>query len=147
MIMPNKIGRREFNKLFGFSSLAFLTVKVASAARKIWLNVMPDYAASVPVASVHEVAVGGYKLFRYPTENDPCILLRLGQDQFVAYNQNCTHLSCPVHFNSDTTQLECPCHLGCFSAEDGRPLAGPPQRALPALSLSIRKGQVWASMG
>ena len=59
--MPSGIARREFTKLLGFGSFAFLIVKVATAARKLWLNVMPNYAASVPVASIHEVAVGGYK--------------------------------------------------------------------------------------
>ena len=87
--------------------------------------------------------MGGYKLFRYPTENDPCILLRLEPEKFVAFNQHCTHLACPVLFNAVERQLECPCHKGFFSADDGRVLAGPPKRALETLNVSIRDGHAW----
>ena len=140
------VARREFTKVLGLTSLAFLIGTFAAAARKLWRNVSPSRTAGVPVASVTEVPVGAYKLFRYPTENDPCILLRLGPSQFVAFNQNCTHLCCPVHFNAGTMQFECPCHQGFFSAADGRPLAGPPRRPLVGISVSIRKGQVWAAI-
>jgi Rieske Fe-S protein len=148
MNMPDGVtARREFTKLLALGPLASFGLIVAAAARKLWMSVTPGYAASVPVANINEVPVGSYKLFRYPTEDDPCILLRLGPDQFVAFNQNCTHLSCPVHFNSDTAQLECPCHLGSFSARDGRALAGPPKQPLAAISVTIREGKVWAAGG
>ena len=141
------VARREFTKLLGSTSLAFLIGALAAAARKLWRNAAPGRTTSMPIATVDEMAVGAYKLFRYPTEeNDVCILLRLGPSQFVAFNQNCTHLSCPVHFNPDAMQLECPCHRGFFSAADGRPLAGPPKRPLVGISVSIRKGQVWAAI-
>jgi nitrite reductase/ring-hydroxylating ferredoxin subunit len=50
-----------------------------------------------------------------------------------------------VHFNPDRAQLECPCHSGSFSAKDGRPLTGPPQRPLTTVPLTIRNGKVWAT--
>lgn len=138
-IMSNRsTARRDFTKFLAFGPLAFLV-------RKFWPDVTPARAGSMPVAGIDEVAIGGYKLFRYPTEDDPCILLRLAPDEFVAFNQNCTHLSCPVHFNSDKTRLECPCHSGSFSAQNGQPLAGPPQRPLTAISLTIRNGKVWVA--
>jgi nitrite reductase/ring-hydroxylating ferredoxin subunit len=87
--------------------------------------------------------VGGYKQFRYPTENDPCILLRLSEEKFVAFDQRCTQLSCPVHFDAANNRLACPCHEGFFSAEDGRPLAGPPKRALTSFSVKTENAKVW----
>src|SRR5262249_464728 len=140
-----RAARREFTKVLGLTSLTFVMTNLAAAIRKLWRNVALRRAASVPIANLDEVAVGGYKLFRYPTENDPCILLRPGPSRFVAFNQSCPHLACPVHFNADTTQLECPCHRGFFSAQDGRPLAGPSTRPLARISVSIRNGQVCAS--
>ena len=95
------------------------------------------------VAHVSELSVGEYKLFRYPTENDPCILVRLSESEFAAYSQSCTHLLCPVQFRPEQKQFHCPCHEGFFSAEDGRVLAGPPRRALPRYPLEIRDGQIW----
>jgi nitrite reductase/ring-hydroxylating ferredoxin subunit len=90
-----------------------------------------------------EIPAGGSKLFRYPTQDDACILLRLAPDKFVAFNQNCTHLNCPVHFEPANSQLACPCHHGFFNAEDGKAVAGPPRRSLAALAVTVRDGQVW----
>ena len=52
---------------------------------------------------------------------------------FVAYDQQCTHLQCPVVPAVEAGRLHCPCHNGWFDLETGRPVAGPPQRALPRI--------------
>ena len=137
------VTRREFTKFLGLTSLAFLIGTGAAAGRKLMKRLFGERAASVAVGGVDEIPIGGYKLFRYPTANDPCILLRLKADQFVAFDQKCTHLSCPVYFNAAANQLVCPCHEGFFSAEDGRLLSGPPKRALARLPVSVRNAKVW----
>jgi Rieske Fe-S protein len=139
------VTRREFTKFLGLTSLAFLIGTCAAAARKLARQLYRREAASIAVADIHEIPVGGHKLFRYPTENDPCILLRLAEDKFVAFDQRCTHLSCPVLFDAAKKQLACPCHEGFFSAEDGRPLAGPPKRPLEQLSVTTKNAQVMVS--
>jgi Rieske Fe-S protein len=139
------VTRREFTKFLGLTSLAFLIGTCAAAARKLAKQFYRREAASIAVADIHEIPVGGHKLFRYPTENDPCILLRLAEDKFVAFDQRCTHLSCPVLFDAAKQQLACPCHEGFFSAEDGRPLAGPPKRPLEQLSVTTKNAQVMVS--
>ena len=96
------------------------------------------------VARTDEVPVGGYKLFRYPTENDPCILVRLSENEFAAYSQACTHLMCPVNYQHEKQQFYCPCHEGFFSAKDGHVLAGPPPRPLPRLKLELNGGEIRA---
>ena len=118
---------------------------MAAAGRKLAKQFFPRPESSVPVAGIHEIPVGGYKLFRYPTEDDPCILLRLAEDRFVAFDQRCTHLSCPVLFDAGKKQLACPCHEGFFSAEDGRPIAGPPKRSLAQLSVTTENARVLVS--
>ena len=135
------VTRRELTKFLGMTSLAFLLGTIAVAARKLWRARAVETA--VPVVPVDELAVGAHKLFRYPTENDACILLRLEQEKFVAFNQRCTHLACPVYFEGASKRLVCPCHKGFFSAEDGRPLAGPPKRPLESLTVSVRDNKVW----
>lgn len=137
------VTRREFTKFLGLTSLAFFLGTALAAGRRLWKKIAANQAEAARVAAVSEIPVGGYALFRYPTGDDPCILLRLTEDRFVAYSQECAHLSCPVMFNAATRQLECPCHKGLFSAEDGRVLAGPPKRGLDALRVSIRKDEVW----
>ncbi|HZI51434.1 MAG TPA: Rieske (2Fe-2S) protein [Terriglobia bacterium] len=144
--IPNEedsyVTRREFTKFLGLTSVAFLIGTCAAAGRKLVKQLFPSRTDVVDIADIHEIPVGGHKLFRYPTENDPCILLRLAEDKFVAFDQRCTHLSCPVLFDSGKKQLVCPCHEGFFSAEDGRPLAGPPKRPLPQLSVITRNARV-----
>jgi Rieske Fe-S protein len=138
-----RVSRRELTKVLGFSSLGFLFATFVATARQVWHSAAAGRAAGVPIASVDEVAVGSYKLFRYPTESDPCILVRLSSERFVAFTQSCTHLSCPVHLDADAMQLACPCHKGGFSVEDGRPVSGPPSRPLGEVPVAVRKGQVW----
>jgi Rieske Fe-S protein len=138
--------RREFSKFLGLMSVAILVGTTAATFRKWWKKFRASHAPELALAGDHEVAVGGYKLFRYPTESDPCILVRLDEQRYAAFDQRCSHLSCPVFFDSASRQLVCPCHEGFFSAEDGRPLSGPAKRPLAPLSVSVRDGKVWVSI-
>ena len=137
------VTRREFTKFLGLTSLAFFAGTFIAAGRTLWKRVRASRPEEMPVAGLEEIRVGEYKLFRYPTESDPCILLRLEAGKFVAFNQHCTHLSCPVIYRPASRHLECPCHKGFFNADDGRVVAGPPRRALAPLAVSVRDGAVW----
>jgi Rieske Fe-S protein len=87
------------------------------------------------VGEVGEIPIRGVKLFAYPTPQDHCILIHTGEDEYVAYSQKCTHLSCAVYFSAKENRLECPCHQGFFSLRDGSVLQGPPPRPLPQITL------------
>jgi len=137
----HEVSRRQFCKVACGSALA---VGAGWLARD---KLFPVPAATQPklVGRIEEVPVGGYKLFRYPTEHQPCILVRLSENQFVAYSQSCTHLMCPVNYQHEKRQFYCPCHEGFFSAEDGRVLAGPPPRPLPSYPVEIRGSEIWVN--
>ena len=96
------------------------------------------------IASAHQIDAGGSQLFRYPTDEDPCILVRDRAGELVAYSQVCTHLSCAVVHRPEENTLFCPCHHGFFSVEEGRPTAGPPTRPLPRIQLEQRGDDVFA---
>jgi nitrite reductase/ring-hydroxylating ferredoxin subunit len=96
------------------------------------------------IAGAAALAPGDSLLFRYPTDEDPCILVRMGDGRFVAYSQVCTHLSCAVVHRPATQSLLCPCHLGSFSCAEGLPTAGPPTRRLPRIRVEARGGELWA---
>ena len=98
------------------------------------------------IARLDEIPVGAVKLFRYPTEKDQCLLVRTGEDDYVAYSQKCTHLSCAVYYSREDNQLICPCHNGRFSIRDGAVIQGPPTRALPHVVLE-RKGEELIAIG
>ena len=99
----------------------------------------------MPIARVDELSIGGAKTFTYPEGSTPRLLVRTGAASFVAYDQLCTHLLCPVVPAFEEGRLHCPCHNGWFDLETGRPVAGPPQRALPRIFVEIRDGSVYAT--
>jgi Rieske Fe-S protein len=96
------------------------------------------------VATVGELSVGGGKTFVYPESSTPRLLVKTGPESFVAYDQQCTHLQCPVVPAVAEGKLHCPCHNGWFDLRTGLPLAGPPRRRLPRVLLEVREGTVYA---
>jgi len=97
------------------------------------------------IASLDDVAVGQAITFAYPSEQDPCVLVRTGDRALVAYSQKCTHLSCAVIPIPAENVIRCPCHEGLFDLPTGRPIAGPPSRPLPRIVLDIRGRDIFAT--
>ena len=136
------VTRREFTRSLAWASGgSFLATAVLTAASRA-----PERspAVEIKVATVDELPVGGAKVFGYPEASQPCILLRLEADRFVAYAQRCTHLGCPVLYQAAGRRLHCPCHQGFFDATTGEVLAGPPPRPLPRIELARRGEELWA---
>ena len=96
------------------------------------------------VAAADEVAPGGSLLFRYPTDDDPCILVRDEAGRIDAFSQVCTHLSCAIVHEPESDKFLCPCHRGAFSASEGRAMAGPPTRRLPRIWIEQRGDELFA---
>lgn len=96
------------------------------------------------VAQTSEIPVRGMKIFQYPTDVAPCILIRTSETEYVAYSRICTHNSCPVLWRPDDSVLFCPCHNGVFSVKDGGVLQGPPPKPLPRVQLQIRGNEIFA---
>ena len=137
------VSRRDLVKFIVLTSAAF-------AVGQIWVvleslrNRRPPAAAEFPIARVDELPIGGAKTFIYPQGGTPRLLVRTGAAAFVAYDQQCTHLLCPVVPAVKQGRLHCPCHNGWFDLETGRPVAGPPRRPLARVLLDVRDGTVFA---
>jgi Rieske Fe-S protein len=98
-----------------------------------------------PVVALADVAVGDTHLFRYPTDRDPAILLRVADRGVVAFSQKCTHLGCVVFYQPDEERWHCPCHEGNFATLTGDVISGPPPRPLGRIDVEIRDdGTIWA---
>src|ERR1051326_3128728 len=102
------LARREFTKFLVLTSGAF-------AAGQCWIGFMRALQSEKPlpearIALDKDLTPGGVVAFRYPTEDDPCLLIRLEDGQLVAYGQQCSHLSCAVIPEPDKGQFRCPCH-------------------------------------
>ncbi len=137
------VERRDFMKFMVLTSLAF-TVGQFWIAAQSWLRRRRGEPPMQRIARLDDLAVGGALLFSYPTEAEPCVLLRPSEGTLVAYSQECTHLACAVVPRADGT-LYCPCHEGTFDALTGRPLAGPPRRPLPRITIERRGADVYAT--
>lgn len=137
------VSRRQLTKFLTLTSLAMFAGNFWILL-KSWFHREPAAWPAVPVAGLGEIPVGGVKLFQYPAQGEPCILVRYGAEDYAAYSQTCTHLSCAVYYARESGRLECPCHEGYFSVRDGSVLQGPPQRPLPRIELERRGGALVA---
>src|SRR5262249_33822445 len=129
--------RRDFTKLLGLTSLAFV-------AGQLWIALLslrrraqgPGSLPETEIASVAGLPVAASKVLESPRAGAACILTRVAPDRFVAYGQKCPPLSCPVIPRPERNCLQCPCHEGAFDLATGEPIAGPPRRPLPRLRLA-----------
>ncbi len=138
------VSRRDFTRFMVLVSLAF-------TAGQFWIlaqNFLRSRRGQLPLQEItrlDQLPVGGSLVFHYPEEKNPRLLVRLGENTLVAYDQQCTHLACPVIPQLEEGHLHCPCHEGLFDLVTGRPLAGPPRRPLPRVKLEVRGGRVYAA--
>ncbi|HXG93270.1 MAG TPA: Rieske 2Fe-2S domain-containing protein [Blastocatellia bacterium] len=132
------VARRDFTKFLVLTSLAF-------AVGQFWIGVQNFFRkrrgepAKQLIARIDEIEVGGSKTFAYPEAHDKCVLVRLDENTFTAFSQQCTHLSCAVVPDPESKCFRCPCHEGLFDIATGRPIAGPPRRPLAQVKLEINK--------
>jgi len=139
----NITARREFSKFLVLTSFAFFIGQMFLALHNVFRRrTKPE---RTKIADAKQLAVGEAMTFHYPTENDPCILLRRGEQQFVAFGAQCTHLMCGVRPDLESDRLHCPCHRGYFDSATGSPLAGPPRRPLPQVTLEVTNGSIYAT--
>ena len=138
------VSRRDLVKYVVLTSGAFAVGQLWLAYQKLFRHRHAG-PPPLPVAAVTELAVGGAKTFNYPAGSTPRLLVRLGPRAFVAYDQQCTHLQCPIVPVVEQGRLHCPCHNGWFDLQSGAPIAGPPQRRLPRVLLEVRDQTVFAT--
>ena len=137
------VSRRDLVKFIVLTSLAFATGQLWLVGKELFAT--ERQFESMPIAGLDDVPVGGSRVFYYPEgDHTPRLLIRTGESSFVAYDQQCTHLLCPVVPQVERGELHCPCHNGFFDLETGRPTAGPPRRPLSRIHLEVRNRQVYA---
>jgi len=138
------VSRRDFAKFLVLTSGAMAAGQVCligqSAARRS--EGPPEELA---IARDDEVGIGQVVRFDYPHPGEPCLLARLDDGKLLAFGQKCTHLDCAVTPDLPNGKFVCPCHHGYFDAMTGQPLAGPPRRPLPRITLEVRDGVIYAT--
>lgn len=131
------VTRREFAKFL-------CLVSGGMAAGSGWVavkdHILPPFKlpGEVKVCQTHEVPVGATHPFTLEGTKMPFILVRPSQNEWFAYEQKCTHLSCAVYYSPATDRIECPCHKGYFDVRSGKVLQGPPPRPLHRLDVVVK---------
>lgn len=64
-----------------------------------------------------------------------------GDDQFLVFAINCTHLGCPVTWFPQSGLFMCPCHGGVYY-ENGERASGPPPRGLYHCVWRVRESEL-----
>lgn len=137
------VSRREFAKFLGLLSGAFALSNGFIVIRAMAFPSKPLEGEHF-VVNANQVPVG--EMFQFEIQGDshvPYILIHLEDDQWRAFEQKCTHLTCAVRYSKTEKKIECPCHNGWFSADTGEVLQGPPPRPLPQLEVIVKDGKVF----
>ncbi len=138
----DQISRRE---LIRFAVMASGALFAATAGVAALNSLKPQQTVSrQAITATANVRRGEAYYFHYPTDQDEAILLQRQNGSFVAYSGKCTHLSCAVYYDKASDKLLCPCHDGVFDPQTGAPLAGPPQRSLPRITVSQDSTMLYA---
>lgn len=142
-----KLDRRSFMKtMVGAAGVfAVSTLPWGAIAAKELTGLKNKSYPKRKIADLSVLKVGDAVEFAYPGEHDSALLVRLGENEFRAYQNACTHLKCPVFWSKERGEMVCPCHHGFFDVKTGTPKAGPPKRPLPEITLQVEQGTICAT--
>ncbi|MCR4336350.1 MAG: Rieske (2Fe-2S) protein [Candidatus Omnitrophica bacterium] len=137
------ISRRDFIRYLGLVSLGFFATTLGVWVKALFKSQQVHSYTSMKIVDRDDLKIGESYVFEIAGVKEPAILVRLNQDEFVAFGQKCTHLQCPVIWKKDEKILFCPCHKGAFNGTTGDVLYGPPERPLPKLKIDVRTDGIY----
>ncbi|WP_077624026.1 ubiquinol-cytochrome c reductase iron-sulfur subunit [Sediminibacillus massiliensis] len=140
------LDRRGFMKTLAGAAGVFAVASLpwGTLAAKELMGLADKEYPHQKVVDIKDIAIGDSVEFHFPSEHDSAVLIRLDKNKFVAYQNACTHLRCPVYWVKEEKEMVCPCHHGKFDVHTGAPTAGPPRRPLPEIIVEVQNGAVYA---
>lgn len=126
--MGNQMNRRSLLRSAFFAAGAMILGRTQSAVA----------ASPKKIVKTSKFPVGSSRKF-VAANGAPAFLFRTKSGLF-AYSAICTHQGCTVDYLKAGKKLVCPCHGGSFDPfSEGKPVAGPANRPLDKISVSIDK--------
>jgi menaquinol-cytochrome c reductase iron-sulfur subunit len=125
----------------GLPALVYLLVPPKVRRQSEWADAgdISQLAPSMPVEmSFRRNRVDGWKV---SSEKTSAWVVKMPNEQIVAYSPACTHLGCPYHWEQTKNQFICPCHNSVF-ALDGKVVDGPAPRPLDRFETKIQGKQL-----
>ena len=75
------------------------------------------------------------------SEKKTAWVVKMADNNIVAYGPQCTHLGCAYHWDEGKTEFICPCHNSFFGI-DGKVVSGPAPRPLDRYETKIDNGKL-----
>lgn len=127
--------------LVGIPIVGFLLAPLFKSAPRLWRPVGP--VDSFKIDEITEVSFEDTSALPWAGETSKTAawLNRAGDQEFIAYSANCSHLGCPVRWEAQAKLFMCPCHGGVYY-QNGAVAAGPPPRGLTRYPVRVHDGQV-----
>ncbi|MFI7442422.1 Rieske (2Fe-2S) protein [Nonomuraea indica] len=89
------------------------------------------------LARTADIPVGGGTIFK----EQKVVVTQPTAGEFKAFSAVCTHKGCAVG-SVEGGLIDCPCHGSKFAIEDGGVKAGPAEKPLPAVQITVEGDQI-----
>ena len=144
MKIESEITRRTFCNRALLTSAAVMVAASKAAGRNDQQQNLLAYPPT-KIEGAERVMPGSFLYFDYPKANNPAVLVRTTDGQYLAYSRKCAHRGCSVDYDTSGRCLRCPCHRGVYDSRNGYVMYGPPPKPLDQIVLQVRGGgEVWA---
>ncbi|MDE1171451.1 MAG: Rieske 2Fe-2S domain-containing protein [Verrucomicrobium sp.] len=152
-ISVQEMNRRKFLALLSIvpGAIATAAIGVPVAGFVVAPIFAPEKREWVSLGAVSQFKIGDTIQVTYKdpsplpwagvTANNGAYVRRTGENDFIAFAVNCSHLGCPVRWIASANLFMCPCHGGVYYS-DGSVAAGPPPRALSRYNVRIENGEL-----
>lgn len=125
----------------GLPAMAYLFTPPKTRASGAWVEAadLTQLKLRAPEeVSFRRVRMDGWRMI---TEKSTAWVVRMKEDEVVAYLPQCTHLGCAYHWEPGRGEFLCPCHTSNFSLE-GKVLNGPAPRELDRYQVKLQGTRV-----
>lgn len=150
---PQKTTRRSFYSaaINGLGALitaalalpaaAYLLIKPKSQKQGAWVDAAD--LNQLQLKKPEEVVFRRTRIdgWRVVNEKTTAWVVRMDEQNVVAYTPQCTHLGCAYHWDEQQKNFLCPCHTSVFSI-DGKVLSGPAPRPLDRYETRVDNGKL-----
>lgn len=116
----SEITRRGFCNRMLFTSAGLLIGANELRAQKTSQQSPLVFYPPVKIEGAPQVLPGSFLYFNYPRANDPAVLVRAEDGEYLAYNRKCAHLGCSVDYDDAHRCFMCPCHRGAYDVFSDR---------------------------
>ncbi len=127
--------------LAGVPVLSYILLPVSRKMLRQWVSVGPAHRFAVGDTVLVSFENPSARPWAGVTGKTGAWVRRVGENDFIAFVLNCSHMGCPVTWEAASKLFFCPCH-GSVYYEDGAVAAGPAPFALQRFHVRVRGGQV-----